>query len=519
MTANKFKKSLIIFSLGCLLFTQIFYFQESSVPKAEASINPCDGGICVPIAKYDELPKPITKEGIWMAIAEGALMSVTERFTKQFVDRLIAKYRIGNYLYYDQVLSNYYLTNYISDKVSDPDLRNIYSLLQAGYVTGDNTGTTGGPDPNKALVPKIKQAIYKKYLKDGGYPTDKITNPPPEMTDWEFLSGLELYSLNPPDATEQQVRTDFTKLQSNASTASQLEVIVGNGLKAGRVIGGQCMMPTGPEPDLGTQEACEAANGTWQVSALDQARSFISNPTTEIEKWLQATIQSFTNVQYDPNNFWVKIGNSLGSFLYNKLSLNKSSGVLPDGTNYTPGDYSDKQQEIDIDGDNVMDGVDTDGDGKIDKCYFGGTPPDQCTGSSTLTKPPGGADCTTNPVGQACTSADQSGIVVRVKNYLVSQGIDLSGDCGAFEITKRVAWALKDQGIGLISKGGTNCNGFSTDKIAFSDKSGVDILGCSGGGPDCNPPEGNVPAWLPFPVNPSIVWAAPSDPGDPPGSY
>jgi hypothetical protein len=111
----------------------------------------------------------------------------------------------------------------------------------------------------------------------------------------------------------------------------------------------------------------------------------------------------------------------------------------------------------------------------------------------------------------ACSSASHKDLVQRVITYLKSKGVNLSGDCGAFEITKRVAWALQSQGVGLISKGGTNCNGFSTDKIAFTDKSTVDILGDAGGS--------NGPQWLPEPSNPSVVWVPPSDPGDPPGSY
>lgn len=147
----------------------------------------------------------------------------------------------------------------------------------------------------------------------------------------------------------------------------------------------------------------------------------------------------------------------------------------------------------------------------------GPTPVPTPTPSPTETP---GLTCADEPFAMACMSLDQSGEVAKVKNYLVSKGIDLTGDCGAFEITKRVAWALKDATtvpgipvakVGLISKGGTSCNGFSADKIAYPDKSVVDILGDSGGA--------NNPQWLPEVINPAVKWTAPTDPGDPPGSY
>ncbi len=94
---------------------------------------------------------------------------------------------------------------------------------------------------------------------------------------------------------------------------------------------------------------------------------------------------------------------------------------------------------------------------------------------------------------------DQSSVVAAVKSQLESAGADLSGSCGAFKITKNVAWQLKASGAGLLSKpGGTNCDGYSTDIIAFPDGYIYDILGDAGrantprwGADGCGPLDGN----------------------------
>lgn len=100
-------------------------------------------------------------------------------------------------------------------------------------------------------------------------------------------------------------------------------------------------------------------------------------------------------------------------------------------------------------------------------------------------------------------------IVAAVKGDLVSRHVDLSGPCGAFEITKRVAWALRSQGVGLLSKpSGNNCQGYSVDYLVRADASGVDILGDAGGD--------NGPGWSESEPPGAFVgrWREPFDPGD-----
>lgn len=101
---------------------------------------------------------------------------------------------------------------------------------------------------------------------------------------------------------------------------------------------------------------------------------------------------------------------------------------------------------------------------------------------------------------------DRTFVVEEVKRVLEARGVSLTGACGAFSITSRVAWALRAEGAGLLSKPiGTQCGGFAVDIIAYRDGSYVDCLIDAGGA--------NTPAWQ---VKPDVFdaarWTAPSDP-------
>jgi len=80
------------------------------------------------------------------------------------------------------------------------------------------------------------------------------------------------------------------------------------------------------------------------------------------------------------------------------------------------------------------------------------------------------------------TPAMSVAYVAAVKAQLEAQGVNLLGPCGAFAITKRVAWGLRARGAGLLSKpGGNQCDGYATDVIVFQDGRGFDLLGDGGG--------------------------------------
>lgn len=108
---------------------------------------------------------------------------------------------------------------------------------------------------------------------------------------------------------------------------------------------------------------------------------------------------------------------------------------------------------------------------------------------------------------------DYSGLVSDMKNRLQSQGVNLSGACGAAQITVRVAYQLRNQGYRLLIKRGGNravfqsngtcvsgeessAPGFATDYLISLNEGGVgyDLLSDGGGsnGPQWSGPE-NAP--------------------------
>lgn len=97
--------------------------------------------------------------------------------------------------------------------------------------------------------------------------------------------------------------------------------------------------------------------------------------------------------------------------------------------------------------------------------------------------------------------------VAFVKSILMAQGVDLQGACGAFQVTGRVAFKLKDQGYKLLRKQGGNraiilpdgsCvdgdhgsgPGYATDYLISVNEGfvGYDLLGDGGGT--------NAPQWI-----------------------
>jgi len=103
---------------------------------------------------------------------------------------------------------------------------------------------------------------------------------------------------------------------------------------------------------------------------------------------------------------------------------------------------------------------------------------------------------------------DHGDLVATIKAQLDAQHVDLSGPCGAFAITKRVAWALRSEGAGLLDKpGGNQCDGYATDIVMYPDGRLVDILGDGGGA--------NTPGWtVTGEIRPTSQYRPAIDPGD-----
>jgi hypothetical protein len=115
------------------------------------------------------------------------------------------------------------------------------------------------------------------------------------------------------------------------------------------------------------------------------------------------------------------------------------------------------------------------------------------------TPPPGGSGFPSDAEGTA--------MVAFVIADLRARGISIQGDCGAFEVTKRVAWNFRNRGAGLERKtGGRRCEDASIDIVLFSDGTSVDIL--IGGGTE------NGPAWQVHPPYSGwqAYWFAPYNP-------
>ena len=106
------------------------------------------------------------------------------------------------------------------------------------------------------------------------------------------------------------------------------------------------------------------------------------------------------------------------------------------------------------------------------------TPPEPAPGPDPLYDWPGGIP-----------PSESSAYVSAIKDWLVSEGENLQGPCGAFLIVANVAWGCQSlaTGCGLLSKpDGNNCMAYSTDVVAYKDFSEgstriVDILGDAGG--------------------------------------
>src|SRR5215218_3497167 len=97
------------------------------------------------------------------------------------------------------------------------------------------------------------------------------------------------------------------------------------------------------------------------------------------------------------------------------------------------------------------------------------------------------------------TAQDHTALVAAVKADLVARGVNISGPCGAFQITGRVAWLLKDEGWGLFTKNpaqnGCTVNGarYAVDVLIQKPTAqAVDML--------VNSETQNIPAWQKFPL-------------------
>ena len=126
-------------------------------------------------------------------------------------------------------------------------------------------------------------------------------------------------------------------------------------------------------------------------------------------------------------------------------------------------------------------------------------------------KHPWPEDPWTAPPTARTTKRSRRIFVRSLKADLVARGVDISGPCGAFQITGRVGYLLRDEGWGLLAKSpgqnGCSINGdrYAVDFLLHNpSRQGVDLL--------VNSETQNIPAWqlTPQPAYPDLtLWRAP----------
>lgn len=103
---------------------------------------------------------------------------------------------------------------------------------------------------------------------------------------------------------------------------------------------------------------------------------------------------------------------------------------------------------------------------------------------------------------------DHLDVVTAAHDAVIAAGISITGDCGAFEITKRVAWALVPDEAGLLDKpGGANCDGYAVAIICYPTGQIFDILFDAG--------TTNTPQWNDAGLVDPTRWRPAIDPGPP----
>lgn len=102
---------------------------------------------------------------------------------------------------------------------------------------------------------------------------------------------------------------------------------------------------------------------------------------------------------------------------------------------------------------------------------------------------------------------NQYAVVVAVIADLVAHAVDLSGPCGSWAVVNEVVkWLRPSQPtVGLIAKGGTNCNGYSIDALMYLDGAVYDLLIDA----ENAPPTGAAPQWSYAGQRPASDWRDP----------
>jgi len=353
------KKSIASFFLVAVLVSQTFFGIQYLVRPTPAQALFGIGDITFSFNTEIASPYQVFKD-IGTAAAKRIAKSYIDKYLGKFVDQLLDKYKIKNYLYYASMLDMYYLNQYIGDQIGDPDLRQVYLTLANNVKINIYTNSEVEKRKQKESLQQFQEIKTKYHEDNGGISSQQVLYPDPNMSDLEYFDMLGAYFSNPEEASEEALRGSFSKMVGSAREAADREIANSNGVKNERT----------------RQE--QVVNGVRTVQHI------ISNPSFFVQELARGGVDQLFANSADANNIWSTVGSLVGNFVFKKLDLltagsDSNSNVIQEyPTSPLDPNSPTLGETIDMDGDGFPEGEDVDGDGALespeDVCFHGGVP-------------------------------------------------------------------------------------------------------------------------------------------------